>query len=61
MEKRYFASDGRIVWVDVFNTVVRDSAGEALYNLGMAVDITEHKRTEQALHELSARLMQLAG
>jgi PAS domain S-box-containing protein len=57
MEKRYFTSDGRIVWVDVFNTVVRDSAGTPLYNLGMAVDITEHKRAEQALHELSARLM----
>jgi PAS domain S-box-containing protein len=59
MEKRYFTSDGRIVWVDVFNTVVRDSAGTPLYNLGMAVDITEHKRAEQALHELSARLMRL--
>jgi len=59
MEKRYFTSDGRIVWVNVFNTVVRDSAGTPLYNLGMAVDISEHKRAEQALHELSARLMQL--
>jgi PAS domain S-box-containing protein len=58
-EKRYFASDGQIVWVDLFSTVVRDSAGTPLYNLGMAVDITERKRTEQALHELSARLMRL--
>jgi PAS domain S-box-containing protein len=57
VEKRYFASDGRIVWVDIFNTVVRDSAGKPLYNLGIAVDITERKRTEQHLHELSARLM----
>ena len=57
VEKRYFASDGRIVWVDIFNTVVRDGAGKPLYNLGMAVDITERKRTEQYLHELSARLM----
>ena len=59
VEKRYFASDGRIVWVDVFDTVVRDSMGTPLYNLGIAVDITAHKHSEHALGELSARLMRL--
>jgi PAS domain S-box-containing protein len=57
VEKRFFASDGRIVWVDVFDAVVRDSMGTPLYNLGMAIDISQHKRSEHALGELSARLM----
>lgn len=58
-QKRYINPRGETIWVDVFRTLVRDSSGNPLYALGIAVDITEQKHTEQTLRELSARLMRL--
>ncbi|HUI77407.1 MAG TPA: PAS domain S-box protein [Bryobacteraceae bacterium] len=58
-QRRYINAREEIIWVDVFGTLVRDPCGKPLYVLAIAVDITEQKRAEEALHELSARLMRL--
>jgi len=58
-QKRYINARGETIWVEVFGTLVQSASGEPLYGLGIAVDITEHKRAEQTLQELSARLMRL--
>ena len=41
--------DGRIIWAHVGLSVIRDEAGHALHVLAMVQDITERKRTEEAL------------
>ncbi|MBS0169187.1 MAG: PAS domain S-box protein [Nitrospira sp.] len=48
-EKRYIRKDGRIIWAHVGLSVIRDEAGRALHVLAMVQDITERKRTEEAL------------
>ena len=48
-EKRYIRKDGRIIWAHVGLSVIRDEAGHALHVLAMVQDITERKRTEEAL------------
>ena len=49
MEYRQFAKDGRVLWVRDDTVLVHDEAGKPLYWLGFLFDITERKRTEQAL------------
>lgn len=49
MEYRQFAKDGRVLWVRDDTLLVHDEAGKPLYWLGVLFDITDRKRTEQAL------------
>jgi PAS domain S-box-containing protein len=58
-QKRYIDAAGETIWVDGFGSLVYDSSGTPAYALVIAVDVTEHKRAEQTLQELSARLMRL--
>jgi diguanylate cyclase (GGDEF)-like protein/PAS domain S-box-containing protein len=51
IEYRVIAGDGRVVWVRDHAVLVRDEDGEPLYWLGVQYDITEQKRTEEALRE----------
>jgi two-component system cell cycle sensor histidine kinase/response regulator CckA len=50
-EKRYFHKRGHIVWGQVSSSLVRDFRGEPLYFISHVQNITEHKRTEEALRE----------
>ena len=47
--------DGESVWVDIKATLVRDREGQAIGFIGVAKDITERKRTEQALRASEER------
>jgi PAS domain S-box-containing protein len=49
MEKRYFHAEGHVVWVSLDGSVVRDQEGDPLYLIGQIQDITERKRTDEAL------------
>ena len=49
LEKRYVRKDGSLVWVNVNVTVIRDSAGRPVRTMAAIEDITERKRTEEAL------------
>jgi PAS domain S-box-containing protein len=50
-EKRYVHRSGAVVWVHVRISSVRDAAGNPLYFVVHVDDITERKRTEEALRE----------
>jgi len=41
--------DGTIIWVQSSDRVIRDADGRVLYYEGAVKDITERKRTEEAL------------
>lgn len=47
MEKRYFRKDGRVIWGYLTVSLIRSSAGEPQYVIGVMSDITDRKRAEQ--------------
>jgi PAS domain S-box-containing protein len=49
MEKRYLRGDGRMVWVNLSRSAVRDADGRLRYCIGVVEDITERKRAEEEL------------
>jgi len=51
LEKRYIRKDGGIMWADVVGSVIRDPRGRASYLVGQVQDISERKRTEEALRK----------
>ncbi len=55
IEKRYVRADGRVVFVSVSSTLVRDSAGAPLYAVAQIEDITTRRKTRQALEEAEER------
>ncbi|MGE0132781.1 MAG: PAS domain S-box protein [Blastocatellales bacterium] len=57
-EKRYVRKDGRVVWVHVSASVVRDAAGKFRYTAGVIEDITERKWAEAELEQLLAEEQQ---
>ncbi|MBP1735131.1 MAG: multi-sensor hybrid histidine kinase, partial [Deltaproteobacteria bacterium] len=50
-EKRYMRKDGRVIWVDMNVSFLRDADGTAKSSIIMARDITEHNQMEVALRE----------
>ncbi|QIB65326.1 sensor domain-containing diguanylate cyclase [Kineobactrum salinum] len=67
MEKRYHHRSGRLVWVLLSVSLVRDPAGTPLYFLSQLQDVTEQKRATEVLHKQqreltasNARLQRLA-
>jgi len=48
-QKRYVRKDGQLQWVDLVVTLVRDPDGRPGYVVGVVQDITEQRRTEDAL------------
>ena len=46
-EKRYLRADGRLVWVSLSLSPVRDEDGDTLYLISQMQDITERKRSEE--------------
>ena len=55
IEKRYVRADGRVVFVSVSSTLVRDSAGAPLYAVAQIEDITARRKTRQSLEEAEER------
>lgn len=43
MEKRYFHKDGRVIWILLSASAVRDSSGRVLYFISQIQDITERR------------------
>jgi PAS domain S-box-containing protein len=50
-DKRYIRKDGTIGWVHVAANMLRDENGRPTQSAAVALDISERKRAEQALHE----------
>jgi diguanylate cyclase (GGDEF)-like protein/PAS domain S-box-containing protein len=55
VEKRYVTRWGDALWGELTSTPIRDTGGQVVYSLAIIQDITERKRTEEALHELTIR------
>ncbi len=51
MEKRYFHKQGRIVWVLLGVSLVRDTQGEPVHFISQIQDITERKRADAQLRQ----------
>lgn len=51
MEKRYFHSQGHIVWIQLSVSLVNNDKGEPLYFIAQIEDITEWKRIREELHQ----------
>jgi PAS domain S-box-containing protein len=51
-EYRFLARDGHVVWVHGQAKVVRDDTGRPLFLQGLAFDISERKRAEEALRRM---------
>ncbi len=49
--KRYIHKDGRIIWVDITTTLIRDEKKHPLFFVTEIIDITEQKKSEIALTE----------
>lgn len=50
IEKRFICEDGSVLWTLLNVTLVRDPSGEPLHFIAQIQDITERKKTEEALH-----------
>jgi len=61
MEKRYIAKDGRILWVDLSASAIRDRNGEVQKFVAVIVDITERKAAEREIAYLSRVHAVLSG
>lgn len=59
-EKRYLHRDGGVVWVRIKLSPVKNAIGAALYLVVHVEDITERKRTEEALKESEQRFRNIA-
>jgi PAS domain S-box-containing protein len=53
VEKRYLRRDGEVVWVLVNGTIVRGIGREGTHFVAHAADITDRRRTDDALREAS--------
>jgi PAS domain S-box-containing protein len=59
LEKRYVTRDNKIIWAKVSVSLVRDKASAPVYALAVVEDITEQRRTGQALEQSEKRFRSL--
>jgi len=55
LEKRYFGSDGGVIWARLSVSLVRSEQGEPLHFVSQIQDITAQRASEQRLHETEQR------
>ncbi len=61
LEIRQMAATGKIVWVNVTATLIRDGEGKPIYRLGMIENITNRKISEAALQASESQLRKQAA
>ena len=59
-EKRYVRKDGQVRWVEVTASLVRNAKGAPQYFVTYVVDVTDRKRSEEALRESESRFRHVA-
>jgi PAS domain S-box-containing protein len=57
-EKRYLARNGDVRWGSLSTSLIRGQNGDPLYALAMVEDITDRKRSEEALRKSEERFRQ---
>ncbi len=53
LTKRYLHKKGSVIWAHLTVSAIRDKAGRPLYFIAQIQDITERKRAEESLREMS--------
>ncbi|UNU25780.1 PAS domain-containing sensor histidine kinase [Microcoleus vaginatus] len=61
IELRQITATGKIVWVNVTATMIRDGEGKPIYNLGMIENITNRKISAAALQASESQLRKQAA
>ena len=61
MEKRYFRKDGKIVWVNLTVSLIREDTGEPRWFVSVIEDITRRKAAEEKIRKYQERLKGLAS
>jgi len=56
VERRYRQKNGKIIWVQVTEAMIRDADGKPLRSAGVIIDINDRKQAEEALNQQSAKL-----
>jgi PAS domain S-box-containing protein len=51
LEKRYIHATGRVIWIQLDVSVVRNAAGDALYFIGQIQDITTRRQLEEQFRQ----------
>jgi PAS domain S-box-containing protein len=59
VRSRWVAKDGRVLWVETHLAATRLVTGKTVGLLGVTLDISEPKRHEEALQQLTGRLLML--
>jgi len=59
LEKRYIKKNGESLWINLTATLISEQDGKVCYGMGMVEDITERKRTQEALEETNQTLQAL--
>jgi two-component system, NarL family, sensor histidine kinase UhpB len=60
MEKRYIRKNGEVVWVQMTAAVARTPEGQPDYTIGQIEDISERKKTQEALRKSQSQLKRLS-
>jgi PAS domain S-box-containing protein len=60
-EKRYIHKEGKIIWVDISTSLMRDERGNALYFISSINDITEYRKALDELREKEVQYRNLAN
>ena len=58
LEKRYVRKDGEVVWADLSVSAIRDEAGEISSMVGVIVDVTRRRRSDQIRRRLATAVEQ---
>jgi PAS domain S-box-containing protein len=61
LEKRYFHRDGHTIWILLSVSLVREASGAPLYFIAQIQDISDRKRLEEDLSELTSSEQQQLG
>jgi len=56
VEKRYLHRDGRVIWVELSASLLRDRGGRPLHWVSQMVDVTERRRAVEELRQGEERL-----
>ena len=59
MEKRYIHKQGKLIWINLSVSLVRDELNQPLYIVKLIENITQRKQAEQALRESEQRYRNL--
>lgn len=56
LEKRYIRADGRVIWVQLHGSLIRDDSGMPVHFVAQVIDIDKERKAEEAAAGAIARL-----